>query len=142
MKVVEGRKIAKSEKINSLKSFLLLSMSIAVICFFLILFPLNNYKFYPPCPWHYLTKTYCPGCGTMRGINSIIHGDVFGLFRYNLFAAISLPFLLYSYISIGIKGFKGFQLPYLMVTKLEIYCLLGFIIMYAFLRNYFPMLAP
>jgi len=142
MKVIKGRRIPKSEKKDSLKLFLLLSLSIAVMCFILILFPLDKYNFYPPCPWYYFTKTYCPGCGTMRGISGIIHGDLFSLFRYNFLAAISFPFLLYSYLSIGIKGFMGFQLPYLMTTKVEIYCLLGIIIIYALLRNYFPILAP
>ncbi|MEW5722540.1 MAG: DUF2752 domain-containing protein, partial [Thermodesulfobacteriota bacterium] len=31
---------------------------------------------YPPCPFHALTGLYCPGCGTLRGLNQLLHGHL------------------------------------------------------------------
>ena len=30
---------------------------------------------YPTCPWLALTGTYCPGCGSLRAIHALAHGD-------------------------------------------------------------------
>lgn len=142
MKFVEGRKISKAEQKESLRLFIFTTLGILFIGGLLLFFPVNKYRFYPPCPWYFLTKTYCPGCGSLRGLNGMIHGNLLSMFKHNILAGFSLPFLLYSYISIAIKGMKGYQLPNLGFTKAEIYFLLILLIIYAILRNFFTILAP
>ena len=31
---------------------------------------------FPPCPVHYLTGWYCPGCGSLRAIHQLLHGNL------------------------------------------------------------------
>ena len=43
------------------------------------------------CPWLMLTGTYCPGCGGLRAVNDLTHGDVAGAASSNLLFVASLP---------------------------------------------------
>jgi hypothetical protein len=45
----------------------------------------------PPCPFHYLTGLYCPGCGSMRGIHQLLHGHLAAALRLNPLMVASLP---------------------------------------------------
>ena len=36
---------------------------------------------YPECPFHWITGLYCPGCGTLRAVHALTHGDVLGAIR-------------------------------------------------------------
>jgi len=31
---------------------------------------------YPTCPWLMVTGTFCPGCGTLRALHALTHGDL------------------------------------------------------------------
>jgi hypothetical protein len=46
------------------------------------------------CPWYLATGTYCPGCGGLRAVNDLTHGDVVGAASSNLAFVASLPVLL------------------------------------------------
>jgi hypothetical protein len=37
-----------------------------------------------PCPVHFFTGLYCPGCGGTRAIRALLHGDVISSLRYHL----------------------------------------------------------
>jgi hypothetical protein len=45
------------------------------------------------CPWLLLTGTYCPGCGGLRAVNDLTHGDVKAAASSNLLFVASLPFV-------------------------------------------------
>jgi hypothetical protein len=45
------------------------------------------------CPWLFLTGTYCPGCGGLRAVNDLTHGDVAAAASSNLLFVASLPVL-------------------------------------------------
>jgi hypothetical protein len=45
------------------------------------------------CPWFLLTGTYCPGCGGLRAVNDLTHGDVAAAASSNLLLVASLPFV-------------------------------------------------
>jgi hypothetical protein len=45
------------------------------------------------CPWLALTGTYCPGCGGLRAVNDLTHGDVLGAASSNLLFVGTLPLL-------------------------------------------------
>lgn len=46
---------------------------------------------FPPCPFHYLTGLHCPGCGSLRAVHRILHGDVSGALSMNPLLVMSLP---------------------------------------------------
>ncbi|MDW7980289.1 MAG: DUF2752 domain-containing protein [Verrucomicrobiales bacterium] len=50
--------------------------------------------FYPPCMFHALTGLKCAGCGGLRAIHKLLHGEFADALRYNALVVISLPFAL------------------------------------------------
>jgi len=45
------------------------------------------------CPWLLLTGTYCPGCGGLRAVNDLTHGDLTAAASSNLLFVASMPFV-------------------------------------------------
>ena len=48
----------------------------------------NSPGHYPMCPLKALTGLDCPGCGGLRAVHSIVHGDIAGALNHNLLAVI------------------------------------------------------
>ena len=51
----------------------------------------------PTCPTKSLLGIDCPGCGTLRAIYSLLHGDVMSAVRFNALAIVALGFLLVAF---------------------------------------------
>jgi hypothetical protein len=43
------------------------------------------------CPWHVLTGGYCPGCGALRAVHDLAHGDVAAAASSNLVLVALVP---------------------------------------------------
>jgi hypothetical protein len=59
------------------------------------------------CPWLALTGTYCPGCGGLRAVNDLTHGDVVAAASSNLLFVGSLPFLGVWWARRTVDGWRG-----------------------------------
>ncbi|HPQ41634.1 MAG TPA: DUF2752 domain-containing protein [bacterium] len=46
-----------------------------------------------PCPFHWATGFYCPGCGSLRALHRLFHGDLTGALAMNPLMILSIPFL-------------------------------------------------
>ena len=46
------------------------------------------------CPWHVLTGTLCPACGSQRALNALVHGHLGQALSYNYFFILSIPYAL------------------------------------------------
>lgn len=46
---------------------------------------------FPPCPFNYLTGLYCPGCGSLRAMHLLLHGDMIGALAMNPLLVATLP---------------------------------------------------
>jgi hypothetical protein len=51
----------------------------------------------PVCPTKALLGIDCPGCGSLRMLYSLLHGDVFAAARYNFVGLIAVCFLLWAF---------------------------------------------
>lgn len=51
----------------------------------------------PMCPTKSLLGIDCPGCGTLRTIYSLLHGDVMSALRFNALAVMALGFLIVAF---------------------------------------------
>ena len=51
----------------------------------------------PICPTKALLGVDCPGCGTLRMIYSLLHGDLLAAVRFNAVALVALGFLAVAY---------------------------------------------
>jgi hypothetical protein len=47
------------------------------------------------CPWLLLTGQYCPGCGGLRAVNDLTHGDLAAAASSNLLFVGSVPLLVF-----------------------------------------------
>jgi len=53
---------------------------------------------YPPCLIYKITGYYCPGCGSMRALNCLLHGDLKGFINFNPILLFIIPFLIIMFI--------------------------------------------
>ena len=59
---------------------LLLLAALGVTAMLLCLRSPHQPGHYPPCPVAALTGLHCPGCGTLRGLHALLHGDLLQAF--------------------------------------------------------------
>ncbi|MFF8767538.1 MULTISPECIES: DUF2752 domain-containing protein [Nocardiopsis] len=52
---------------------------------------------YPTCPWLLLTGTFCPGCGSMRAIALLTHGEILASISMNPLLWLLLPYVAWTY---------------------------------------------
>ena len=51
----------------------------------------NQAGHYPTCPFLALTGWYCPGCGGLRAVHALTHGDVVAAIGFNPLLVAMLP---------------------------------------------------
>lgn len=59
----------------------------------------NEPGHYPTCPLLAATGLYCPGCGTMRALHDLAHGDLAGALARNPLTVLALPVLAWAWLS-------------------------------------------
>ncbi|HET9305213.1 MAG TPA: DUF2752 domain-containing protein [Candidatus Sulfotelmatobacter sp.] len=101
---------------------------------------------FPPCPVHYLTGLYCPGCGSLRAMHQLLHGNLRAAWAMNPLTCILLPFLMYGLASEALSRVGGRGLPQVFLPAASIRVLCGVIIVFGIVRNLpmhpFDLLAP
>lgn len=101
---------------------------------------------FPPCPVRYLTGLYCPGCGSLRALHALLHGDLRRAWAMNPLMVVMLPFVTYGLVSEGLLELRGKGLPQVMLPASWIRALFVAIILFAIARNLpvhpFNLLAP
>lgn len=101
---------------------------------------------FPPCPVHYLTGWYCPGCGSLRALHQLLQGNVRAAWSMNPLTLIFLPFLSYGLASRALAEIRGQGLPRVFLPALWIRALCAAIILFGIVRNLplhpFDLLAP
>jgi hypothetical protein len=51
---------------------------------------------YPACPLHELTGLHCPGCGTLRALHQLLHGNVGAALALDPLAVCMAPILFFG----------------------------------------------
>jgi hypothetical protein len=101
---------------------------------------------FPPCPVHYLTGLYCPGCGSLRALHALLHGDVRQAWAMNPLTMIVLPFLTYGLASQILLQLRGKGLPQVTLPANWIRAFGVAVVLYGVARNLpvhpFNLLAP
>lgn len=60
----------------------------------LFVFDPGTTQWMPQCPSHYLTDYDCPGCGTLRGVHAILHGDIAAAWHFNAALFFAVPLII------------------------------------------------
>jgi len=100
---------------------------------------------YPTCPSLLITGWYCPGCGSLRAIHDLAHGDLMGALGMNILAVVAIPWLVWRWWG-WTAGAAGRPAAGRLVARKPapawaIYALAVAIVLYWVARN-IPSLAP
>ena len=95
----------------------------------------NSPGHYPTCPVLATTGLYCPGCGALRAVHDMLHGDVAGALARNPMTVVVVPYLVLSAIFwvlrvTGRPAPRSTSLP-----PWTIWLLLGVVVTFGVLRN-------
>ncbi|HEV2402338.1 MAG TPA: DUF2752 domain-containing protein [Candidatus Sulfotelmatobacter sp.] len=101
---------------------------------------------FPPCPLHFFTGLYCPGCGSLRALHALMHGNLQLAWAMNPLTILFLPYLIYGLTSEAVRLWCGCGLPQPMLSPALIRVVFALIVLFGILRNIpaYPMnlLAP
>jgi hypothetical protein len=114
-------------------TFWIVAMSAAILM--LDIFDPATSAVFPPCPLYYLTGWYCPGCGSLRAMHQLLHGNLIAAWALNPLTVLLLPFLAYGTASYALFEIRGQHLPRLFLPAVWIRALCAVIIVFGIARN-------
>ncbi len=100
----------------------------------LFLFDPRQHAFYPVCPLHQLTGLSCPGCGSLRALHQLSHGNFVEALRLNPPLVMALPFLFWMFLQ-RVAGETGRSLPSVPLPRRWGWMLVGGLLVFSILRN-------
>jgi hypothetical protein len=65
-----------------------------VIVALIYTYPPGATRWYPRCPFHYLTGLNCPGCGSLRALHALLHGRLTEALCCNPLLVACIPIIL------------------------------------------------
>jgi len=86
--------LAIDKKYKQRFAVMALAMIAGGIVFFL--FSPTESKFFPQCPFHYITGYDCPGCGSQRAVHYLLHFDIKNAFLSNPLLILAIPYLIFG----------------------------------------------
>jgi hypothetical protein len=89
---------------------------------------------YPTCPFLAITGWYCPGCGALRAVHALAHGDLMTALARNPFAVVALGYLVLSWVLWLDRTARGRPRRWL-APPWVLYGVLAAILMFWVLRN-------
>ena len=101
----------------------------------LVLFPPEQYGFYPVCPVYRYLHVLCPGCGATRALAALLHGRVGEALRLNWLIVMSL-LVCAGYAAAGYRRLvRGDGLGWPRVPVAAIYGMLAVTVVFGVARN-------
>lgn len=102
----------------------------------LFLFDPAQHAFYPRCYFYLLTGWQCPGCGSLRALHQLTHGNVAAAFRFNPLLVLAMPVGLVGGVIWWMRHRAG-QLAGVDIHPKWTFLLAGIIVAFAVFRNVF-----
>jgi len=65
----------------------------------------------PVCPTKALLGINCPGCGGLRMVYSLLHGDLVAAVQFNAVALVALPLMLWAWVAWVLARRRGHRRP-------------------------------
>ena len=94
----------------------------------------NQPGHYPTCPFLAVTGLYCPGCGSLRAIHALAHGDLGGALSRNPLTVIAVVGLAVGWVVWARRLWRGQQRTWAAPPAL-LYGLLTLVLAFWVLRN-------
>lgn len=91
----------------------------------------------PPCPFNYVLKIHCAGCGATRGLQCLLHGKFAKAFWYNPVFVIALIFLAVIYVRFTVNAFRrNYKTPKYDVNSVFLISLAVMAFSFMIIRNF------
>ncbi len=87
------------------------------------------------CPFLALTGLPCPGCGGLRAVNDLSHGDVLGALSSNVLAVALLGLLGVLWLSWTIRRSRGEDRPMIQMSNRAGLLVLAVFLVFGIVRN-------
>ena len=111
------------------------AVALASVGILLFVFNPAECSAFPQCPFRLATGFSCPGCGSLRAIHQLLHGNLTGAFLLNPLAICIIPFmLLYLWQDFRAKSGNSFS-----IHPMLGWVICGVTVMFWVLRNIMPL---
>jgi hypothetical protein len=87
-----------------------------------------EHPFYPRCVFHSITGLACPGCGSLRAVHNLLHGEFAAAFRLNPLMMVLLPAVAGMWLARREAAFTALR-------PVWIWVVLSVILLFSVLRN-------
>jgi len=94
----------------------------------------NQPGHYPTCPFLAVTGYYCPGCGSLRALHDLAHGDVVGALARNPLMVLAAGGLLVAFVLWTRRRWRGLPRTWAAPASV-LYGLLALVLAFWVLRN-------
>jgi hypothetical protein len=94
----------------------------------------NQPGHYPTCPFLALTGYYCPGCGSLRAVHDLAHGDLHGALARNPLTVVAVAALVVGYAVWVRRLWRGEPRRWAAPAWL-LWALFGVVVVFGVLRN-------
>jgi hypothetical protein len=101
----------------------------------LYVFNPGQHGFYPSCLFHRMTSLQCPGCGSLRALHQLLHGNVLEALRLNALLVLALPIAGWL-LTRAVAPLFGLHLKPLSVRSAWLWAGFALVVAFAILRNF------
>lgn len=95
----------------------------------------NEPGHYPTCPFLASTGLYCPGCGALRGLHDLLHGDLVGALARNPMMVLAVPYLVLAWVTWVLRATGRSAPRSTSLPPWTIWALLALVLAFGVLRN-------
>ena len=97
--------------------------------------PAEHSNIYPPSLSREWGRFYCPGCGMLRALHQLLHGNWQAALRFNPLLIICLPYFFYWITPYFFQYFYGVNLYSIHHKNKQIFVTITVCLVYGLLRN-------
>jgi hypothetical protein len=110
-------------------------IGIAVAGVVLYLFNPETAGFYPVCAFHQLTGLQCPGCGSLRALHQLTHGNIAAAWCFNPLLVALMPFAAWLALRESVRLAFGWRWPGIITRPILGWSLLIVTVVFGIARN-------
>lgn len=97
--------------------------------------PAQSSGIYPPSLTREWGGFYCAGCGMLRGLHQLLHGNIGKALRFNPLLIICLPYFCYWFLPYFLKYFYNLDTYRIWHRKIQLISMIVICLVYGILRN-------
>ncbi len=94
----------------------------------------NQSGHYPTCPFLFITGYYCPGCGSLRAVHALTHGDIGAAVGLNVLTVVGIVAATVVWGRWMLRSWRG-QPRTRVAPAWTIYLVLGVVVVFWIVRN-------